>query len=288
MPTDTHRFDTPDPIHLRLRSRRGSVEVVASAGDQTVVEIAGRHEGPQARVEASGDQRTVTIEVPRHGRRGHSPRLDITVQVPKGSSIEVSTASASISTRGVLGGAEVRTASGSISVEQATGDVDVRSASGDVRLGTVGGSVRLKSASGDLRVASATGACTAVTASGAIDVGWAGSGVNARSASGDITVRDAVRGSLELRATSGDVAVGVRKGTLVWLDLTTVSGRLSDLGSSEQGSGQGDATLSIGVRTVSGDITLTPSSSTPGSSTPGSSTPGSSGDVGGDDRRQPA
>ena len=67
--------------------------------------------------------------------------------------------------------------------------------------------------------------CTARTASGAVDVGWAGDLVSAVSASGDVTVRDAARGEVICKSTSGDIAVGVRKGTLVWLDLTTVSGR---------------------------------------------------------------
>ena len=49
--------------------------------------------------------------------------------------------------------------------------------------------------------------------------------MSAVSASGDVTVRDAARGEVICKSTSGDVAIGVRKGTLVWLDLTTVSGR---------------------------------------------------------------
>lgn len=248
MPTETHRFPTPSPIRLHLRSQRGSVEVTAFEGDETIVEITGRDEGPHAHVEASGDGRTVTVEVPRHRRLGLPPRLDIMVRLPNHSTVDLGTASAGITSRGSLGPVEVRTASGSVSVEQVVGDVDARSASGDIRLGTVDGSVRLKSASGDLRVASASQACATHTASGAIDIGWAGDDVTARSASGDITVRDVARGLVDLHATSGDVAIGVRKGTLVWLDLRTVSGRtLSDLTPDEPGSGQGEETLSIQV-----------------------------------------
>ena len=49
--------------------------------------------------------------------------------------------------------------------------------------------------------------------------------MSAVSVSGAVTVRDAARGEVICKSTSGNVAVGVRKGTLVWLDLTTVSGR---------------------------------------------------------------
>jgi Putative adhesin len=274
MPTDTHRFPTPEPIHLRLRTSRGTVEVVAAEVAETVVHVTGRHEGVQARVEASADGRTVTIDVPRSRRLGNPPRLDITVQLPMGSTVDLTSASASVATRGVLAGAEVRTASGTVSVEQVTGDAAGASSSGDIRLGAIGGAVRLKSASGDLLVATSTKDCRASTASGAIDIGWAGHDVTAKSASGDITVRDAVRGKLDLHATSGDVSVGVRKGTLVWLDLTTVSGRTSsDLTPDEPATDDREETLAIRVRTVSGNIALTPSSSA---------------GAGSDDRRQPA
>jgi hypothetical protein len=275
MPTKTHRFPSPEPVRLRVRSGRGTVQIVASAVTETVVEVSGRHEGDQARVEASGDGRTITIDVPRHRKLGNAPRLDITVQLPEGSYLDLGTASASIDARGPVAQADVRAASGAVSIEQVTGDVDARSASGDVRLGTVGGAARLKSASGDLLVASVGGVCNAHTASGAIDVGWAGDTVGAKSASGSLTVRDAVRGALDLRTTSGDVAVGVRKGTLVWLDLTTVSGRTtSDLTPDAPSAAASEEPLTIRARTVSGDITIAPS--------------GGSAGARGDDRRQSA
>ncbi len=262
MPTKTHRFPTPEPIRLRLRSGRGTVEVVAGAVTETVVTVSGRHDGDQAHVEASSDGRTITVDVPRHRRLGNAPRLDIVVHLPEGSYLDLGTASASIVARGTVATAEVKAASGAVTIEQVTGDVDGRTASGDIRLGTVGGSVRLKSASGDVQVASVAGTCTATSASGSIDVGWAGETVGAKSASGSVTVRDAVRGALHLRSTSGDVAVGVRKGTLVWLDLTTVSGRTtSDLAPEAAGTSRGEDVLTIRASTVSGDITITPSGS---------------------------
>lgn len=69
-----------------------------------------------------------------------------------------------------------------------------------------------------------------------------------------------MQGTLELNATSGDVTVGVRKGTLVWLDLTTVSGRTtSDLTPDDPDASGGGKPLAVRVRTVSGNITVTTS-----------------------------
>ena len=258
MSDDTHHFPTDGPIHLYVRNGRGTVEVVAEDITETTVDVVGRDRA-LARVSASDDGRRVSIDVPRHRRLGNAPRLEITVHVPTGSTADLGTASASIATRGRLARADAKSASGPISIEQVEGDCHAHAASGDISLGTIEGAATLKSASGDLRVARVGGRCTAKSASGAVDVGWAGDLVSAATASGAITVRDAARGEVICKSTSGDVAVGVRKGTLVWLDLTTVSGRTSSGLSPDDAPGGREEPLTVKVQTVSGDITISPS-----------------------------
>ncbi len=257
MATESFQFPTAGPVHLRVRNNRGTVDVTADDVPETLVTVSGRHDVAVVRVSASADGREVSVEVPRTWRPGGHPRFDITVRLPLRSVADLGAASASIATRGVLARVDAKTASGAISIEQVEGDCHAHTASGDVELGTVGGIVTLKSASGDLRVARVGGRCTARTASGAVDIGWAGDLVSAVSASGDLTVRDAVRGEVVCKSTSGDVAIGVRKGTLVWLDLSTVSGRTSsNLLPDSAPSGGNEEVLTVKAHTVSGDITI--------------------------------
>ena len=255
--TETHRFPVDGPIHLDLRSARGTVEVVAGDAPDATVEVDGR-DATLARVGLSGDGRVLTVDVPRR-RLGNPPRLDIRVLLPTGSTADLGTASASIVTQGSLAEVEVHSASGTVSIEQVDGDCHADAASGDISLGTIGGAAVLKSASGDLRVARVGGQCTARSASGAIDVGWAGDLVRAASASGAITVRDVARGEVDCKASSGDVAIGVRKGTLVWLDLATVSGRTTSGLAPDDAPAAPEQPLRVKVQTVSGDITIRPS-----------------------------
>jgi len=256
--SDTYRFPVDAPFHLHLRSGRGTVHVVAEELTEATVDIAGR-DSNQVRVGLSGDGRVLTVDVSRYRRLGSPPRLDITVRIPSGSTVELGTASASVTTRGALAKADVKTASGEVSVEQVDGDCHADAASGDIALGTIGGAARLRSASGDLRVARVGGRCSAKSASGAIDIGWAGDLVSAASVSGAVTVRDAARGQVVCKSTSGNVAVGVRKGTLVWLDLATVSGRTTSGLSPDQAPSGSEETLTVKVQTVSGNITISPS-----------------------------
>ena len=84
------------------------------------------------------------------------------------------------------------------------------------------------------------------TASGDVEVGRVEGAVRAQLVSGDcITVRDAGEssgsarspvtsgsrrcrpGKVELHSVSGDIAVGVRRGTDVWLDVRSMSGDMS-------------------------------------------------------------
>ncbi|MFL6204901.1 MAG: DUF4097 family beta strand repeat-containing protein [Acidimicrobiales bacterium] len=264
MPTESYRFPVDGPTHLRVRNSRGTVQITADDIPETLVDVSGRDDVGTVRVSASDDGREVTVEVPRSWRPGGPPRYDITVRVPVRSTVDVVTASATIDTRGALAAAEAKSASGAITIEQVEGDCRAQSASGHVALGTIGGTVTLKSASGDLHVARAGGRCTARTASGAVDVGWAGDLVSAVSASGGVTVRDAARGEVSCKSTSGNVAVGVRKGTLVWLDLSTVSGRtISSLRGEAGPAGDGsEDVLTIKASTVSGNITIAPSGAT--------------------------
>ena len=65
------------------------------------------------------------------------------------------------------------------------------------------------------------------------------------------------RGRLQLKTVSGDAAVGVVPGRRVWLELSSVSGRMrSDLDDEPSGAeaDAGPATVSISARTVSGDV----------------------------------
>src|SRR5688572_17255748 len=112
MPTESYRFPTEGPVHLHLRTARGTVQVTADDVPETLVDISGRHDVGIVRVNASDDGRRVSVEVPRSWRPGGPPRFDITVRLPVRSTVDIGGASASVSTQGVLATAEVKTASG--------------------------------------------------------------------------------------------------------------------------------------------------------------------------------
>ncbi len=94
---------------------------------------------------------------------------------------------------------------------------------------------RVNAVSGDLSIGSATGQIGACTISG------------------DIAIRDFSAGQANLATTSGDVQVMVTPDLGVYLDLSTMSGRVGSELDEQEGDGT-DTALEIKCRTISGDI----------------------------------
>ncbi len=264
MSARNYSFSTPQPLTLRVRNPAGEVEITAAETTDTTVEViprggSGKDSTERTRVELSADGTRLDVEAPER-RFGSASRLAMIIRLPVGSLANVRTASADVTCRGSLGRLEAATASGDIAADRIDGDVTVTTASGETTLGTVTGSVECKSASGDVRADTVHGGCRTNSASGDVHVGACGGDVLARTASGDVQLRQAERGSIDITTMSGDVKIGVRRGTVVWLDLSTLSGRTrSDLEHQDSAPPEDGDVLSISVRTMSGDITLTPS-----------------------------
>jgi DUF4097 and DUF4098 domain-containing protein YvlB len=245
-----HRFPASGPLTLDVRLHRGAVHVTAVDTDEVTVDITGRGAAEAMRVELTG-KHLVIAPVHRVGRH----HLDVVVRLPAGSEVRIAAASADVTVEGAVATATVSCASGRVEVAEVDGRAELQSASGAVRVGTVHGPLDLRSASGSLEVDRVTGDCTARSASGPITIGGADGDVTARSASGRIRVREAHRGTVDVHSTSGSVEVGVRRGTLVWLDVASTCGRVSsDLAGDEAGDG---AALTLRARTVSGSVSVT-------------------------------
>jgi len=185
-----------------------------------------------------------------NGRRLSSGEVD--VLVPRGTSVDVSTASGDVTMGEGIGDVRVTTTSGDV---RASGvrDAEVTTASGDVTLTSTGGRARLRTVSGNARITqgAAAQAVDLETTSG--DVAWSGA------------CGDGCR--LGARSVSGDVRLTLARESGFALRFTTVSGELSDEvatgaalpegggpATGRYGSGAG----AVDVTTTSGSLALAP------------------------------
>jgi DUF4097 and DUF4098 domain-containing protein YvlB len=228
-------FPESGPLRLDLSLPAGEIELEAVAAGETVVELELVHGSEaaveEARVELRGDELIVKVD-------HQNAEVRLRLQVPEGSALRAKTASGDLRARGRLG------------------DTDLKSASGDVQLDAVG-ALQAQIASGDLEVARVAGDARVDSASGDVELGEAGGGVTVRTASGDQQVRSVAKGKVELASASGDIRVGIRQGSRLWVDARSMSGDVtSELEVGDEAPGEDGPLVELQVTAMSGDVSV--------------------------------
>jgi hypothetical protein len=263
------RFDTPGEVNLDLRIPQGWVALEAVPGATTT----------EVELDADGDDDEVRelledARIAVHERRGghevavHINRrrlgfafwrdvdVRLTVRAPEGASVRFEGASADLRGRGRFGALEADSASGDIEFDELSADATINSASADVSVRTIEGGAEIKTASGDIELGRVAGSLTAKTASGDVQIDEAGAGVKIKTASGDQRIGGVAAGSVELQSMSGDISVGIRQGSNVWVDARAMSGDLRselELGD-EQPADDGGPLVELRAASMSGDV----------------------------------
>jgi DUF4097 and DUF4098 domain-containing protein YvlB len=218
-----YEFDTATPPRLSVRIPAGLIDVVTGDSTRTTVEVdAIRGSEDDVRVQQRGD--TIVVETRTRFGILRDKEYAVRIDAPYGADLETETASADVRIRGRLTALNAKTASGDIVAEDVDGEAKVRSASADVVVRSVGGKADVNTASGDVLLGTVGGEISVRTASGDVRVSEAAAGVSILTASGDQEIGTATQGSLDLKSASGDVKVGVRRGSRVYVDARSMSG----------------------------------------------------------------
>jgi hypothetical protein len=253
-------FNTPQPITATLEISAGSVRLVATDRDDTVVDVRPRDESRSQDVKAAEQVRVDfnngTLAVTSH--RGFSfPRrgaVVVDVGLPAGSRLNVAVASADVVADGEYADCKFASASGDLTVASAAGNIKADTASGAVAVNVVKGAAAISTASGDVTIGELDGDVKFRAASGSLTVRRLQGKVNAQTASGDVNVATAVNGGLSVQTSSGEVTVGIAEGTAAQLDLRTRSGEVRNSLPASDGPAKGDETVVVNAKTASGDV----------------------------------
>ena len=259
-------FDVGGPVSARIAIEGGAVEVDTVDGTQARVDVMRERGGEPGEelfvgLRETGNGPELTVELSRGGflrHFGHERDLYVRVQVPHGSRLRVSTASADVQARGNYSGAVFHTASGDMQIGRIDGDLELRTASGDSEAEHVAGRLVAQSASGDLSFQRTDGAVSVRSASG--DVGLrevGGERVEVHTASGDVEIDEVLRASVSVQSASGDITIGIRRGSRVWLDVRSLSGETeSELELSDQPEDGDGPLVEVKAMSMSGDIRI--------------------------------
>lgn len=263
-------FDVSGPAEIDVRLASGDIRIDPTLEGRIELELIAHDEESQrlvdeARIELHDHhgRPQLVVDVPNKSR-GFSFALvfgrsgiSCSIRCPAESLVSVRSKSADVRATGTLGGLDISTASGDVEAHVVTGGVSVKSASGDVRVRNVGGGFSAQSASGDIEVEVVGGAVSVATASGDLRIGEAHDDVSANTVSGDQDHEVVTQGRLNATSVSGDISIGVRRGSKVYLDCNTISGDTSSELAVSTDAPAGDGPLvEIRAKTVSGDIRI--------------------------------
>ena len=272
------RFDTTGPVNLKIELLVGDVTLTAGETTTTTVRLhphgkAGAELAEKFTVEARGNDVVVLAPKIRDSffSIGSKGSVDVEVELPAGSTVDVRTGSGDVTAAGLLGdvrattgagdlhfhevgSAQLKSGSGDITLRSARGEVAAKTGSGDISVGSAGGRLDLASGSGDIELRRSDAAVKARTGSGDLHIGASTGDLELVTGTGDVELGGVHGGEVRTKTGTGDVTIAVAAGVAAYLDLNTVTGDVDiDL---EQTSGPGDAEAQamLVVHSGSGDI----------------------------------
>lgn len=220
----TETFETPGALKLELSVPAGSIELETAEGGMTQVHVDGPHEDEYRLELIERDDRAVLTVAAPHKRFGFSGSDHrVAISAPPGAEVEVKGGSTDVQARGRYGSVEVQTGSGDLEVDAAA-TLSVKCGSGDVNAREIDGSVTAVTGSGDIEIGRLGGGGSFRSGSGDVQIGESDGDVSIVTASGDQSIGSVGSGRLKLRAASGDVQVGIRRGSRVFVDARSASG----------------------------------------------------------------
>lgn len=273
-------FDTPEPISAIAHVAAGSLQFTAVKSLETVVEVRPRDPKRSQDVRAAEQTEvtyvsgTLTIRTPKARYLvGPSGTVDVTVELPTGSHIDITGAWVQVIGEGRLGEVRVKSSSGdvrldatgplhltaahgSITVERVDGSAEITTSSGSLHVGAVDGAAVLKNSHGSTTVGSVTGELRVKGSNGDITIARAESSVAATTAHGTLRVADVARGTVQLETAYGAIEVGIREGTATWLDVSSHLGQVRNTLTASGSPDESEDTVEVRARTRHGNIDI--------------------------------
>lgn len=272
-------FDTSEAIAVTARVEAGSIQFTASDRVDTVVEV--RPRDPKKDLDVRSAEQTevgytsglLTVRTPKSNLFGRTGTVDVTIELPTDSCIDMTGAWAQVLGEGRLGEVRVKTSSGdarfdttgplqltashgSITVDRVEGMAEITTSSGSLRVGVIDGPAVLKNSHGTTTVGAVTGELRVSGANGDIEIRRAEDSVTATTAHGTLRVDCVARGTVQLETSYGAIDIGVREGTAAWLDVSSNSGQVRNALTASEAPEQTEDAVKIRARTEYGNIDI--------------------------------
>ena len=264
-------LDAASDGRVHISNIAGSVTVNGWSRDQ--VEVTGElgRNVEELIFERDGGKVTIKVKVPKKSGRGIES--DLYIQVPEGSSIDVSTVSADIDVEKVIGEQSLGTVSGDIDTESAKSDVSAEAVSGDIEVSGQNKvtNTRANTVSGDVVLTGVAGVADAESVSGDVTVADGSfERIDMNTVNGDILFRSGLRadGKLTAETVNGSVDIEFTDSVSGRFDIDTFNGDIDNcFGPKPERTSKytpglelsfqdGDGDARVKISTLNGDVSI--------------------------------
>ncbi|MYX32226.1 MULTISPECIES: DUF4097 family beta strand repeat-containing protein [unclassified Streptomyces] len=272
-------FDTTGPISVTAHVGAGSIRFTAGDRSDTVVEVRPREPKRDKDVRAAEQTEVafasgvLTVRTKERFLIGPSGVVDVTVELPTGSDVDVTGSWTQVLGEGRLGEVRVKTSSndvrfdttgplqltashGTVTVDRVEGPAEITTSSGSLRVGTIDGPADMKNSHGTTTVGAALGELRVRGAHGNVDIARAEGSVTATVAHGNLRVAEVARGAVRLETSYGAIEIGVREGTAAWLDVSSERGQVRNTLAGSEPPQRTEDTVEVHARTRWGNIEI--------------------------------
>lgn len=135
-----------------------------------------------------------------------SPRIDLTVKMPKALALKIKDGSGYIDIKNIGGSVQIKDGSGEITAENLGADLKINDGSGGMTLSKIGGEVVIDDGSGSIELTQVTGGVELEDGSGSVVISDVGGTVDVDDGSGNLTI-DKVQGHVTIDDGSGGIDV---------------------------------------------------------------------------------
>ncbi|WP_018549460.1 DUF4097 family beta strand repeat-containing protein [Streptomyces sp. LaPpAH-108] len=272
-------FDTPEPISVTAHVGAGSIRFTAGDRLDTVVQALPRDPERDKDVRAAEQTEVscasgvLTVRTKERRMLGPSGIVDVTVELPAGSRIDMTGPWVQVLGEGRLGEVRVKTSvgdvrlettgplnlalsHGSVVVDRVEGAAEITTSSGTVRVGVVDGPAVLKNSNGATTVGTVTGELRVRGTNGGIDITRAGASVTGTATNGSLRVAEVASGEVQLETSNGPIEIGIREGTAAWLDVSSQRGQVRNALAEAEAPEKTEETVTVRARTNWGNIDI--------------------------------
>ena len=161
------------------------------------------------------------------GLLGKPGSVDVTIELPAGSSLHGNSSVAAFHTAGRLGEVAIKTSVGDVDLDETGrldaqhrgrrhpvarvgGDAEISTGTGRIRVGQIDGAAVVKNSNGDTRIDAVAGDLRISAGNGDLTVGRADGNVTANAAHGEIRIGQVSRGTAAIKTGFGEIELGLR------------------------------------------------------------------------------